>query len=130
MASLKGIRDTQSYDGVSHEWNAPALINLSFGVVGSDLRIAIVHARWNSSVVDRLVDGAKKSLLALGVRKENLVIQSVPGCWELPFAVHRYVNCVFGRRVGEYLTPPWRMPMVTMRKGVCLADGSTLKLIP
>ncbi|KAI9781984.1 MAG: hypothetical protein M1839_005577 [Geoglossum umbratile] len=70
MASLKGPGNAQSHDG-------------------SSLRIAIVHARWNNLVVDRLVGGARKSLLASGVKEENIVIQSVPGSWELPLAVHR-----------------------------------------
>ena len=93
MVSLKGAGDAQSHDGASIGGKLHAVTNLRFWVfVGSDLRIAIVHARWNSSVVDRLVDGARKSLLASGVREENIVIQSVPGSWELPFAVHRYVG--------------------------------------
>ncbi|KAL2439035.1 6,7-dimethyl-8-ribityllumazine synthase [Exophiala dermatitidis] len=56
---------------------------------GSDLRIAIVHARWNSTIIDALVAGAKKTMLASGVKEENIVIESVPGSYELPLAVQR-----------------------------------------
>ncbi|MCJ1236664.1 hypothetical protein MMC14_004646 [Varicellaria rhodocarpa] len=70
MATLKGPGAAQKHDG-------------------SPLRIAIVHARWNSSVIDALVSGAQKSLLASGVRPENIVVQSVPGSYELPLAVQR-----------------------------------------
>ncbi|KZZ95986.1 6,7-dimethyl-8-ribityllumazine synthase [Moelleriella libera RCEF 2490] len=56
---------------------------------GSGLRIAIVHARWNSSVIEPLVAGAKKKLLASGVTESNIVVQSCPGAWELPFSVQR-----------------------------------------
>ncbi|OAX83537.1 6,7-dimethyl-8-ribityllumazine synthase [Emergomyces africanus] len=56
---------------------------------GSDLRIAIVHARWNDSIIHALVDGAKKAMLAAGVAEENIVTQTVPGSWELPVAVER-----------------------------------------
>ncbi|KAI9772232.1 MAG: hypothetical protein M1840_000981 [Geoglossum simile] len=73
MASIKGIQDVQDYDG-------------------SSLRIAILHARWNITIVDKLVAGAKKSLLGLGVEEKNIVIQSVSGCWELPLAVHRIIS--------------------------------------
>ncbi|GAO15107.1 uncharacterized protein UV8b_02398 [Ustilaginoidea virens] len=56
---------------------------------GSGLRIAIVHARWNDSIIAPLVSGAKAKLLACGVKEKNIVVQSCPGSWELPFAVQR-----------------------------------------
>jgi 6,7-dimethyl-8-ribityllumazine synthase len=56
---------------------------------GSNLRVAIVHARWNTHMIDALVAGAKKSLLASGVKEENIVLESVPGSYELPLAVQR-----------------------------------------
>ncbi|KAF1984575.1 DMRL synthase family protein [Aulographum hederae CBS 113979] len=70
MATLKGPGEARTYDG-------------------SDLRIGIVHARWNETMISALLDGAKKSLLAAGVKEENIVVQSVPGSYELPFAVQR-----------------------------------------
>lgn len=59
---------------------------------GSGLRVAIVHARWNSTVIEPLVSGAKGKLLAAGVKESNIVVQSCPGSWELPTAVQRYVR--------------------------------------
>lgn len=56
---------------------------------GSNLRIAIVHARWNTAIIESLVSGAKKSLTASGVKPENIVVESVPGSYELPLAVQR-----------------------------------------
>ncbi|KAA8894475.1 6,7-dimethyl-8-ribityllumazine synthase [Sphaerosporella brunnea] len=56
---------------------------------GSDLRVAIVHARWNTSLIIPLVEGAKKKLLEGGVKESNIVMQSVPGSWELPVACQR-----------------------------------------
>ena len=53
---------------------------------GSDLRIAIVHARWNKTVIDALVNGAIKKLTERGVKPTNIVVQSVPGSFELPLA--------------------------------------------
>ncbi|KAL9135350.1 MAG: hypothetical protein Q9175_003459 [Cornicularia normoerica] len=70
MASLKGPGEAQIYDG-------------------SNLRVAIVHARWNTEIISALVAGARKSLLASGVKEENIVVQDVPGSYELPFAVQR-----------------------------------------
>ena len=54
---------------------------------GSAIRVAIVHARWNSQIINALVDGARRSLLKAGVKEANIVVQDVPGSFELPFAV-------------------------------------------
>ncbi|KAI9834962.1 MAG: hypothetical protein M1819_002685 [Sarea resinae] len=70
MSAIKGPGQAQAHDG-------------------SSLRIGIVHARWNTSIISALVTGAKKTLLAAGVKEENIVIESVPGSWELPIAVQR-----------------------------------------
>jgi 6,7-dimethyl-8-ribityllumazine synthase len=53
------------------------------------LRVAIVHARWNTTIIDQLIAGAKKSLLAAGVKEDNITIQTVPGSYELPLGVQR-----------------------------------------
>ncbi|KAK8197493.1 6,7-dimethyl-8-ribityllumazine synthase [Phyllosticta capitalensis] len=70
MAPLKGPGEARTYDG-------------------SNLRIGILHARWNTKIIDALLAGAKKELAAAGVKSENIVIQDVPGSYELPFAVQR-----------------------------------------
>ncbi|KAK6841487.1 6-7-dimethyl-8-ribityllumazine synthase [Apiospora arundinis] len=54
---------------------------------GSALRIGIVHARWNSTIIEPLLKGTKDKLLACGVKEANIVVESVPGSWELPIAV-------------------------------------------
>ncbi|KAA8892881.1 6,7-dimethyl-8-ribityllumazine synthase [Sphaerosporella brunnea] len=56
---------------------------------GSGLRVAVVHARWNTSLITPLVEGAKKKLMEGGVKESNIVVQSVPGSWELPVACQR-----------------------------------------
>jgi len=53
---------------------------------GSQLRIGIVHARWNLPIIQALLDGALTKLRELGVKEENIVVQAVPGSFELPFA--------------------------------------------
>lgn len=56
---------------------------------GSSLRIAIVHARWNDTVIEALVEGAIGQLKKHGVKEENIVIKTVPGSYELPFACQK-----------------------------------------
>lgn len=47
-------------------------------------RIAIVAARFNQLVVDRLVEGAKSALARLGVTEDQIDLAWVPGSFELP----------------------------------------------
>ncbi|KAJ9144879.1 6,7-dimethyl-8-ribityllumazine synthase [Coniochaeta hoffmannii] len=56
---------------------------------GSALRVGIVHARWNDTIIQPLLEGTKAKLLACGVKESNIVVESVPGSWELPIAVQR-----------------------------------------
>jgi 6,7-dimethyl-8-ribityllumazine synthase len=66
---------------------------------GSKLRIGIVHARWNRLVIDALVHGAVDTLKGNGVLDENIVIATVPGSFELPFAVSKLAVCLlYGMR--------------------------------
>lgn len=46
-------------------------------------RIAIVVAEWNEEITDALYHGAVSSLLAHGVKKENILKKTVPGSFEL-----------------------------------------------
>jgi len=53
---------------------------------GSDVRVGIVSARFNSVVVDRLEQGAIDCLKRHGVRDENITVVRVPGAFEIPTA--------------------------------------------
>jgi len=59
---------------------------------GSSLRIAIVHARWNKPIIDALLKGAISKLKAVKVKESNIVVQSVPGSYELPMAVSKVIT--------------------------------------
>jgi 6,7-dimethyl-8-ribityllumazine synthase len=50
------------------------------------LRYAIVASRWNPRIVDALVDGARRTLVANGIAAEAIDVFRVPGSWELPLA--------------------------------------------
>ncbi|PCH37742.1 Lumazine synthase [Wolfiporia cocos MD-104 SS10] len=58
---------------------------------GLPLRIAIVHSRWNKTVIDALVAGTVAKLREQGVKESNIVIQSVPGSFELPLACSKVI---------------------------------------
>ncbi|WWC91267.1 6,7-dimethyl-8-ribityllumazine synthase [Kwoniella dendrophila CBS 6074] len=59
---------------------------------GSDFRIAIVHARWNDSIIKALLEGTINKLKEQGVKQENIVVKSVPGSYELPFATKQLIE--------------------------------------
>merc|ERR1712205_66594 len=70
---------------------AAALLKMGKGidfplVDGTDMRIGIVTTRWNSEVVSKLKDGARKTLLDAGVKEDDIVEFEFPGAWELPLA--------------------------------------------
>ena len=50
---------------------------------GSEYRIAIVVAEWNPEITNALLQGAHETLLAHGVREENIEVIPVPGSYEL-----------------------------------------------
>ena len=52
-------------------------------------RFAIVAARFNANIVDRLLEGATAELKARGVAAGDLVTVRVPGAFELPLACKR-----------------------------------------
>jgi 6,7-dimethyl-8-ribityllumazine synthase len=53
------------------------------------LRIAIVAARFNHFVVDKLVAGAQETLTAAGISSQDLDIVRVPGAFEIPLAASK-----------------------------------------
>ncbi|KAJ1956562.1 lumazine synthase [Dispira parvispora] len=60
---------------------------------GSNLRVLIIHARWNATVVDALVAGTRESLIErYNVKAENIEQRDVPGAYELPFAAQRLIS--------------------------------------
>ena len=52
-------------------------------------RYALVVGRFNSFVVESLVEGAVDTLLRHGISKEDITIIRVPGAYEMPLAVKR-----------------------------------------
>jgi len=50
------------------------------------MRFAIVVARWNAVITERLLEGALDALLRSGARRDDIHIARVPGAWEIPSA--------------------------------------------
>lgn len=50
------------------------------------MKFAIVVARWNAVITDRLLQGALDGLLRSGAARADIEIVRVPGAWEIPSA--------------------------------------------
>lgn len=59
---------------------------------GKDARVAIVAGRFNSAIVERLVDGAVDGLRRHQVRDEAITLVRCPGSWELPLVCARVAD--------------------------------------
>ena len=57
------------------------------GPVGDSVKVAIVASRFNSFIVDRLYNGAIKTLSENGIKDEDITVVRVPGAFEIPVAV-------------------------------------------
>ena len=50
------------------------------------MRFAIVVARWNAVITERLLEGALDALLRSGAMRSHIEVVRVPGAWEIPAA--------------------------------------------
>jgi len=77
------------------------------------MRYAIVAARWNAVIVDRLLQGALDALLRSGAARADIRIVRVPGAWEIPSAA---------RTLAQLSAPDKPDAIVTLG---CLLRGET-----
>ncbi len=54
-----------------------------------DEKIAIINARFNHIITDRLVEGAKDAFIRHGGDENNLDLILVPGAYEIPFVLDK-----------------------------------------
>ncbi|MEX6261539.1 6,7-dimethyl-8-ribityllumazine synthase [Staphylococcus haemolyticus] len=59
-------------------------MNFEGKLVGTDLKVAIVVSRFNDFITNRLLDGAKDTLVRHGVEDSNIDVAYVPGAFEIP----------------------------------------------
>ncbi|BCX79923.1 6,7-dimethyl-8-ribityllumazine synthase [Campylobacter sp. 19-13652] len=57
--------------------------------LNGDERVAIINARFNHIITDRLVEGAKDAFIRHGGDEEKLSLILVPGAFEIPFALQK-----------------------------------------
>lgn len=57
-----------------------------------ELKIGIVVSKWNDDITFNLLQGAKKTILDAGIIDENLLIEWVPGSFELPLGAQYLIE--------------------------------------
>ncbi|MDR3176568.1 MAG: 6,7-dimethyl-8-ribityllumazine synthase [Desulfovibrio sp.] len=67
----------------------PSLITIDGRLSASGLKIALAASRFNSIIVERLVDGAVDYLIRHGLEEENLTLVRLPGAFELPLVCQK-----------------------------------------
>jgi 6,7-dimethyl-8-ribityllumazine synthase len=55
---------------------------------GSGLRVALICGRFNDAITSRLLDGALRGLRDCGVADSDVIVEWVPGAYEVPFAAN------------------------------------------
>lgn len=56
------------------------------------MKFAVVAARWNAVITDRLLEGALDALLRSGAHRNDIEVVRVPGAWEVPAAARTIAN--------------------------------------
>ena len=59
----------------------------------SAMTFGIVVAEWNSNITMPLLEGAVNTLLRNGAKEENIIIEKVPGTFELTFGAKVLAEC-------------------------------------
>lgn len=65
---------------------------LEGNLVGTELTIGVVAARFNDFITSKLLDGATGTLQRHGVQKDNIDVAWVPGSFEIPLIAKKMAN--------------------------------------
>lgn len=67
------------------------IIEGTLALNGSE-KVAIINARWNHIITDRLVEGAKDAYIRHGGDVKNLDLILVPGAFEVPLVLDKVLS--------------------------------------
>lgn len=74
------------------EWEEPLKgkpVAIEGDLSAAGMRFAIVVARWNAVITDRLLQGSLDGILRSGGKRSDIEIVRVPGAWEIPDAARK-----------------------------------------
>lgn len=86
------VEPVSGYEFTFWEWLDPwrgKPLAIEGDLSAQGLRFAVVVARWNAVITDRLLQGALDGLLRSGALKQDISVIRVPGAWEIPGAARK-----------------------------------------
>ncbi|NGP89323.1 6,7-dimethyl-8-ribityllumazine synthase [Fodinibius halophilus] len=63
---------------------------------GTNVKVGIVVAKWNSFITDELLEGALHTLKGKGIAEGDILIARCPGAYEIPFTARKLLEKVDG----------------------------------
>ncbi|GAA5417506.1 6,7-dimethyl-8-ribityllumazine synthase [Paraliobacillus ryukyuensis] len=61
-------------------------------LIGTDLKVGIVVARFNEFITSKLLGGAEDTLQRHGVQEDNITVAWVPGAYEIPLVAKQMAH--------------------------------------
>ena len=58
----------------------------------SEMKFGIVVSEWNPAITGNLLEGAIKTLEKHGAKTENILVETVPGSFELIFGANQFIE--------------------------------------
>ncbi len=55
-------------------------------------KIGIVVSRWNSSITQKMLEGAVEALKGNGIQDEDIIVARCPGSYEIPLAAQQLIE--------------------------------------
>jgi 6,7-dimethyl-8-ribityllumazine synthase len=74
------------------EWDDPHKgkpVAVEGDLIATGMRFAVIVARWNAVITDRLLQGSLDALYRSGAARSDVKILRVPGAWEIPLAARQ-----------------------------------------
>jgi len=98
------VRLTEELEIGFWEWEDPLKgrpVAIEGDLSAAGMKFAIVVARWNAVITDRLLQGSLDGLMRSAARREDIEIVRVPGAWEIPSAARTLAE---SRRFSAIIT--------------------------
>lgn len=76
----------------THKEQVPASYILRHAPIDEHLLVGICYSEWNKEITEELKNGAFDTLIKSGVPEKNIVVQAVPGAFELSYVATRMLD--------------------------------------